>query len=101
MIDENARNIKQPSKPCDYKNQVKRFYVVIIVHNYVLEINFVLTSLYKINAVTSVDNTSETGNAIQTPSSPYHKGSIKIRGIKKNPCLDRVSKRAGTALPTA
>ena len=46
----------------------------------------------------SVDNTSETGNAIQTPSSPYHKGSIKIRGIKKNPCLDRVSKRAGTGL---
>jgi hypothetical protein len=80
---------------------MKRFDVVIILHNYDFEINLVDTSLYKINAVTKVESTSDTGNAIHTPNSPYHKGNIKIRGIKKNPCRDNVNNKAGTAFPTA
>src|SRR5699024_10270700 len=63
--------------------------------------NLNLISLLRKYAVTMVESTSATGKAIQTPISPKYKGKINTRGIKKNPCLDKVSKRAGTAFPIA
>jgi hypothetical protein len=48
-----------------------------------------------------VESKSDAVKAIQTPSSPCHKGKIKIRGMKKNAWRDNVSNKAEVALPTA
>ena len=48
-----------------------------------------------------VDKSSDNGNDIQTPYTPYIFERKKTSGIKKNTCLESVSINAGKALPIA
>jgi hypothetical protein len=51
--------------------------------------------------VTTVDNISAIGKEYQTPYTPKKLGRIRIKGIRKKPCLVKLSKSAGMAFPIA
>ena len=62
--------------------------------------NFFRSLFRKMNAIRT-DRISAMGKLYQIPLIPKYIGIKKTRGIRKNPCFDKVIRSAGIAFPIA